>query len=73
MGFSYNYIYECNDDYGYPYDCVYDYDILSNKTMIMTMVDIKKIMYSISMFATKTISLICNFPLKIDAFHYFAY
>ena len=32
--------------------------------MIMTMVDIKKFMYCISMFATKTISLICTFPVK---------
>ena len=32
--------------------------------MIMTIVDIKKMMYCISMFATKTISLICTFPLK---------
>ena len=30
----------------------------------MTMVDIKKIMYFISMFATKTIGLIFTFPLK---------
>ena len=30
----------------------------------MTMVDIKKVIYCISMFATKTIGLICTFPLK---------
>ena len=32
------------------------------------MVDIKKFMYCISMFVTKTISLICTFPLKNKRF-----
>ena len=47
-GFNYDCVSKCNSDY--------DYFTIMSMIMIMTMVDIRKIMYCISMFATKPIT-----------------